>query len=203
MEQSDRRPDLGAMKIRDARGPDREAIVAMWRELMAHHRAQDSRFLVAPDGERRYSRHIQEMMRSRDARVLVAETVERSPICGYLVVELQERPPMAMPGVYGFLSDIYVLESARRQGVGRLLFAEAQRWLTVRKAVAIELYVAEANPAAAAFWQALGFDPFLKLMRRETRETGGLGSRGQGTGNRKEEGTENQEPGTGERDASV
>ena len=160
------------MKIRDARGSDRDAITAMWRELIAHHRARDSRFLVAPDGERRYSRHMQEMMRSRDARVLVAEPGEREPICGYLVVELQIRPPMAMPGVYGFVSDMYVMESARRRGVGRLLFAEARRWLAARKAVAIELYVADANPAAVAFWQAMGFDPFLKLMHRDLEEKG-------------------------------
>jgi len=131
------------MKIRDARGADREAIAAMWRELMAHHRARDSRFRVAPDGERNYSRHMQDMMRSRDARVLVAETAERAPISGYLVVELQQR-----------------------QGVGRLLFEEAQRWLAVRKAVAIELYVADANPEATAFWEAMGFGSFLKLMHR-------------------------------------
>ena len=155
------------MKIRDARGADREAIAAMWRELMAHHRARDSRFRVAPDGERHYSRHMQDMMRSRDARVLVAETAEKAPICGYLVVELQHRPPMALPGCYGFISDMYVLESARRQGVGRLLFEEAQRWLAVRKAVAIELYVADANPEAAAFWEAMGFGSFLKLMHRK------------------------------------
>ena len=86
------------MKIRDARGSDRDAIAAMWRELIAYHRAQDSRFLVAPDGERRYGRHMQEMMRSRDARVLVAQPAEREPICGYMVVELQTRPPMALPG---------------------------------------------------------------------------------------------------------
>ena len=171
------------MIIRDARGSDRDAIAAMWRELIAYHRAQDPRFLVAPDGERRYGRHTQEMMRSRDARVLVAQPGEREPICGYMVVELQTRPPMAMPGVYGFVSDLYVLNSARRQGVGRLLFAEAQRWFAVRKAVAIELYIAEANPAAAAFWQAMGFDPFLKLMHRDIE---GRGNREQGTEKREE-----------------
>ncbi len=167
------------MKIRDARSADREAIAVMWRELMAHHLTADSRFQLAPDGERNYMRHLQEMMRSRDARVLVAESAERGPICGYLVVELQQRPPMALPGLYGFVSDMYVRESARRQGVGRVLFAEAQRWLLVRKAVAIELYAADSNPAAVAFWQAMGFGSFLRLMHRDLNEEKG---NGKGTG---------------------
>ena len=158
---------MDSIQVRDARGADREAIGAMWRELMAYHKTLDSRFMVAPDGERRYVRHIQEMMRSRDARVLVAETGDRRPVCGYLVVELQVRPPMALPGIYGFISDLYVLESARRQGIGLRLFTEAERWLRARKALAIELYVADQNPAALAFWGSMGLDPFLRLMHRD------------------------------------
>ena len=158
---------MTGLQVRDARGFDKEIIGTMWRELMAHHRALDSRFTVAPDGERRYVRHVHDMMRSRDARVLIAEVGERGPVVGYIVAELQSRPPMALPGVYGFISDLYVRENCRQQGVGSVLFSEAKRWFVARKAVAIELYVAENNPAARAFWQSMGLNPFLKLMHHD------------------------------------
>jgi ribosomal protein S18 acetylase RimI-like enzyme len=53
---------------------------------------------------------------------------------------------MALAGLYGFISDAYVMEQWRHHGVARALFDELRRWFTNRKATAIQLYVAEANP---------------------------------------------------------
>jgi ribosomal protein S18 acetylase RimI-like enzyme len=155
---------MSQFRIRDARGADRETIGLLWRELMAYHRALDARFTIAPDGEQKYLRHVQEMMRSRNARVLVAEEIHSGEIVAYLMGELQSRPPIAMPGLYGFISDICVQQTWRHRGVGKALFEEIRRWFIARKATAIELYIAEANPGATAFWQAMGLDSFLKLM---------------------------------------
>ncbi len=157
--------------IRDARPPDRAKIGLLWRELMALHRALDPRFTVGPDGEQEYLRGIHEKMRSRDARVLVAEARETRSVIGYVVGEIHVRPAMSLSGRYGFLSDICVLEAWRQRGVGRALFLEMQRWFVARRASAVELYVAEANPNAAAFWDAMGFRPFLKLLHLDLDET--------------------------------
>ena len=134
---------------------------------MAYHRSLDSRFVVAPDGEQKYVRHVHEMMRSRDARVLVAETVATADVIGYVLGEMQVRPPMALPSVYGFVSDIYVRDEWRRRGVGQALFENLKLWFVARRASAIELYIADANPAAAAFWKSMGLCPFLTLMHLE------------------------------------
>jgi GNAT superfamily N-acetyltransferase len=139
----------------------------MWRELMAYHRALDARFVVAPDGEEKYVRHVQEMIRSRDARVLVAEETVGSMLIGYVMGEIQVRPPMALPGTYGFVSDIYVRDAWREHGVGTALVEELKRWFLLRKATAMELYIAEANPAATEFWKAMGMTSFLRLMHTE------------------------------------
>jgi ribosomal protein S18 acetylase RimI-like enzyme len=154
-------------RIREARHADRTVIVALWRELMDLHRALDTRFVIAPDGEQKYSRHIVEMIRSRDARVLVAEEVQTSRVIAYIMGEIQVRPPLALPGVYGFVSDIYVTAEWRQHGVGKTLVTQLKRWFIARKAVAIELTVSEVNPAAIAFWQAMGLMPFLRLMHMD------------------------------------
>jgi|SRR5581483_11729247 ribosomal protein S18 acetylase RimI-like enzyme len=150
--------------IREARSSDRVKIGALWRELMALHRSLDPRFVVTPDGEQKYLRHIQDILHSRDARVLVAEERAGKTVIGYLTGEILVRPPIALPGPYGFVSDICIQEAWRQHGVGRALFEEMRRWFVARKVKSIELYIAEANPMAAAFWQAMGFRPFLKLM---------------------------------------
>src|SRR4051812_24818529 len=114
--------------VRDARRADRETIGTLWRLLMEHHRAVDSRFTIASDGETKYVRHACEMMRSANSRVIVAESIESGEIVAYIMGELQPRPAIALPGLYGFISDIYVLESWRQRGVGRSLYEELRRW---------------------------------------------------------------------------
>jgi len=134
---------------------------------MKHHRSLDPRFTIASDGEKKYTRHALEMMRSTNARVLVAEHIESGEVIAYIMGELQERPPIALPGLFGFVSDICVQEQWRKQGVGRALFQEMRRWFVARKAIAIELYIAEANPAALAFWKAMGLEPFLTMLHED------------------------------------
>ena len=130
---------------------------------MHHHRSLDPRFSIAPDARTKYVRHIQELMRSRDARVIVAQDTDAGTLIGYVVGELQDRPPIAMPGRYGFISDIYVAPGWRRIGVGRGLFVTMKGWFVDRRATAIELYTANANPAAVQFWKEMGLEPFLTL----------------------------------------
>ena len=153
--------------VREARGRDRDVIGGLWAELMAHHRGLDARFTIAPDGEKKYMRHVQEMMRSSNARVLVAECAVTTRVVGYVMGEMQARPPISLPGLYGFISDIYISDDWRGNGVGRGLYEEVRRWFVTRKAVAVELYIAEANPAARAFWTEMGLRPFLTLMHED------------------------------------
>ena len=155
---------MNGFRVREARVAERFEIAVMWRELMALHQTLDSRFVVAADGEQKYARHAQESIRSRDGRVLVAEALATGELVGYLLGELQTRPPKAMPGVYGFISDLYVREAWRHKGVGGALFEDMRLWCKQRKATAIELYAAENNPDALAFWQTMGLMPFLKLV---------------------------------------
>jgi len=158
---------MSEYRVREARGGDRDAIGKLWRELMEHHRSLDSRFTVAPDGEKKYVRHVAEMIRTKNARVLVAEDIASGEIIAYVMGELQSRPPIALPGLYGFISDICVQEAWRKQGIGREMYQDLRRWFVTRKAIAVELYIAEANPAAQQFWSEMGLQPFLKLLHED------------------------------------
>jgi len=158
---------MDVFRVREARGGDRGAIGAMWTDLMRHHRALDAQFTIAPDAEAKYVRHAQEMIRTANARVLVADTGPDSALIAYIMGEIQNRPPLAMHGVYGFVSDVYVSAEWRGKGVGRALYADLRRWFVARKAAAVELYVAETNPAALLFWSEMGLSPFLKLLHED------------------------------------
>jgi len=130
---------MNGLRIRDARRYDSEGIGILWRELMLFHRALDPRFDYAPEAEHRYIRHAQDTMRSRDARVLVAEDAATGQLVGYLIGELQTRHVSPLPGAYGFIGDAFVREEWRQRGVGTALFEEIRRWFIARKALAIGL----------------------------------------------------------------
>ena len=155
---------MDGFQVRKARVADRFAIAALWRELMTLHTLLDARFQMAPEGEQKYARHAQDTIRDRNGQVFVAEASDTGELVGFLLGELQTRPPKTMPGVYGFISDVYVSEAWRQRGVGSALFEEMRLWCAAHKAKAIELYVAEDNPAALAFWQSMGLKPFLRLV---------------------------------------
>lgn len=158
---------MNGLRIRDARRYDSDGIGVLWRELMLYHRALDPRFDYAPEAEHRYIRHAQDMMRSRDARVLVAEEAVSGQLVGYLMGELQMRHVSPVPGTYGFIGDAFVREEWRQRGVGTALFEEIRQWFIARKALAIELYVAEANPVGQSFWQSMGLESYLKLVHMD------------------------------------
>lgn len=132
---------------------------------MLHHRDIDPRFAIATDAAERYARHAGEMIRSRDARCLVAVPETGGELAGYLMGEIQHRPPISVPGTFGFVSDIFVRAPWRRHGAGKALYGEMHRWFTSRKATAVELYVSELNPAASAFWLAMGLTPYMRLLQ--------------------------------------
>lgn len=165
---------MSEFRVREARRHDVDAIGTMWRELMRLHVVLDPRFAVSPEGEKLYRRHIEEMLRSRDGRVLVAETIGATdgatePV-GYLLGEIHARSPLVSGGQYGLLSDIFVWEVWRKQGVGKALFTEIRRWFKDRKVGTMQLYVATANPEAFAFWQSVGMHPFMQVLQLDLTE---------------------------------
>lgn len=151
--------------VREASRRDVPAISTLWKEMMDYHGARDPRFTFAPNAPREFEHHLISTMRSQGARVYVAEAEEQ--IIGYIIGEVHGRKPIYPVGVYGFVSDISVREDWRREGVGRALFETLLAWFHKNRATCVELFVAEENPVSTAFWQAMGFGPYLRLLRRE------------------------------------
>lgn len=153
--------------IRTARRQDAKPIGALWQALMDFHRARDPRFEFAPSAMREFEQHLIQMMRSRGARVYVAEAA--GEVIGYTMGEIHTRKPIYPVGTYGFISDVVVDEAWRRKGVGRALAETLMAWFRQHGVTAIELFVAVANPVSDAFWRSLGFTDYLRLLRLDIR----------------------------------
>ncbi|MEA2699986.1 MAG: hypothetical protein QOI66_4257 [Myxococcales bacterium] len=76
---------------------------------------------------------------------------------------------LTRPGIY--LEDLFVLQSHRRQGVGRALLAEVRRIAETRGAGRLEWAVLDWNTAAIDFYRGIGADvmPDWRLCRVRLR----------------------------------
>src|SRR3989442_7048292 len=113
---------MNQFSIREAQRRDIEAISSLWREMMEFHSERDARFQFAVGAERDLQRHLQETLRSRLARICVAEADSR--IIGYGLGELHARRPLYPAGDYGLVSDLCVTKDWQRRAVGRALAAD-------------------------------------------------------------------------------
>lgn len=151
--------------IREARRHDGPAVTSLWKEMMDLHGTLDGRFRFESGASREFEKHFVATIRSRDARVLVAE--ESSEVVGYILGEIHDRKALYPAGRYGFISDICVSAVYRKRGMGRALVEGLMLWFRNRGITAVELFAADMNPESNAFWRAMGFVDFLRLMRTD------------------------------------
>jgi ribosomal protein S18 acetylase RimI-like enzyme len=151
--------------IREARRHEGPAVTALWKEMMDLHGTLDSRFRFESGASREFERHFAATIRSRDARILVADS--GNLVVGYILGEIHDRKALYPEGKYGFISDICVTGASRNQGIGRGLVDGLMLWFKNRGITAVELFAADRNPESMAFWRSMGFVDFLRLMRTE------------------------------------
>lgn len=145
--------------IREATGADLDGVVDLWVELMDFHRERDIRFARSPDGHERFREYLLERLADGDSRLLVAEV--GGNLAGYCLAALCKFPPVFAERDYGAVYDLAVSAAVRRRGMGEALFRAAREWFAERGMRRVEVGIALSNPLAAAFWQKMGFDPYL------------------------------------------
>ena len=145
--------------IRQATRKDLEVIGDLWVELMSFHANLDPRFAIPAHGRNSYIRHIYAVLRDDNYRVYVAEA--DGQIIGYILGYIAQNPPIFPHPQYGFIADISISPSSRRQGAGTQLVATLRSWFRSRGLTNIQLNVAANNPVSQAFWRKMGCTDYL------------------------------------------
>lgn len=104
--------------------------------------------------------------------IFVAEDAKR--IIGYVCLwgsmtpdDLDERP-----APYSFMAELFVQPDYRSLGIGRRLVAHAERHALACGSHKIELKVLAENASALRFYEALGYEPRMLIMRKQLRPAG-------------------------------
>jgi len=149
-----------AAAVRLASHDDLDALLGLWREMMELHREIEPRvWSVDAAADEHFRRYMSDRIGDEDFRVFVA--VRQGEVVGYLLAVKAKRPPVLSPPVEGVIQDCCVTRSARREGIGKLLVAEALAWFRAEGLSLVRVSHALGNEAGSAFWEAQGFRPYM------------------------------------------
>ncbi len=101
-----------------------------------------------------------------DCLVLVAE--DAGQVVGYVFAQLMPISWKDLRGPCGFVHDVYVLERARRQGVGKALLRAAIDWIRSNGRSQIVLWSKSGNESAQRLFAQLGFRDTMVEMTLDT-----------------------------------
>jgi L-amino acid N-acyltransferase YncA len=100
----------------------------------------------------------------RFSNLWVAE--KENQIWGFLLARLKKTPAYLGGALVGEISDLYISEDLRGQGTGRQLVAEAMRYFVTQNVHSVEVQIMAKNKSGLAFWNSLGFEDDIVLVRQ-------------------------------------
>ncbi|MBU7014651.1 MAG: GNAT family N-acetyltransferase [Theionarchaea archaeon] len=139
-------------------------IVEIWKELMDFHEQINPIFGRGKKGHVHYQMHLDKMMDSDRAQVLVA--VDQGTVVGYSLALVLEIPPILTYSKRGFISDVAVSSGYRRKGIGTEIVARILDWFDSQDISQIQVQVACKNEIGYNFWKKQGFEEDLFVLRK-------------------------------------
>jgi ribosomal protein S18 acetylase RimI-like enzyme len=155
------------VSVRRAVEADLPALGRLGAKLLRTHYAFDPlRFMTPPaEPEDGYAWFLGTQLDRDDVVVFVAE--RDGTVLGYVYAGLEEESWKELRDAAGFIHDVVVEESGRRNGVASALMEAAAGWLREHGAPRVMLWTAEQNDAAQRLFAKLGYRRTMVEMTRE------------------------------------
>jgi GNAT superfamily N-acetyltransferase len=154
-----------SIDLRLATAGEVAAIEPLWRELYAHQ-AEHGMRLRLPDGA--FDAWVQSMTPLLGRFSVVVLGVEAGQYAGFAAGRTRNLQPYFGTGQVGAISEVFVGEPWRGQGLGRRLVERAVEWYRQQEISRVELQVVSGNPEAVKFYERLGWQQELVQMIRTT-----------------------------------
>jgi GNAT superfamily N-acetyltransferase len=159
------------ISIRPASKSDLVALGRLGAALMRQHHASDPRrFILTDRPEDGYGRFLVSQLANPDSLVLVAE--RENEILGYVFAGIEPTSWRDLRAPCGFIHDVYVHESARRQGTGQALARAAIAWALSRGMAQVVLWSKSGNDGAQRLFAKLGFRETMIEMTLDGEASG-------------------------------
>ncbi|MFO7889365.1 MAG: GNAT family N-acetyltransferase [bacterium] len=150
------------IEINEAKKIHIPEIIEIWKEFMDFHRDIDPFFARRENAHHKIKQYLRESVRSRKSQVLIA--LDGRQIAAYSLSRIAEYPPVFKHTDFGFISDMAVKHEYQRQGVGKYLLDEIEKWFAEQGVKRVELEVASKNEIGKSFWAKHGFREYKSVM---------------------------------------
>lgn len=152
--------------IRSATPDDIEAAAKLGAQIVRlHHATNPRRFFLIDDVEQGYAWWLRQELERAEAIVLVGEL--DADIVGYAYGAIEERDWNTLLDRHGAVHDLFVVETARRKGVGRAMVNAVMARLEELGAQRIVARAMVQNESAQRLCKSLGFQPTMLEMTKE------------------------------------
>jgi GNAT superfamily N-acetyltransferase len=153
--------------VRSAVSADLPILGRLGAALMRTHHGFDPRRFLSPgeDPEAGYAMFLRTQLSAADSIVLVAE--RDGEILGYVYAGIEPHSWKELRDEAGFIHDVLVVESARRDHVATALIGAAIEWLEDRGMPRVVIWTAEPNQPAQRLFTAFGFRRTMVEMTKE------------------------------------
>ena len=152
------------LTIRKIVAADVEEVAAMWSLLARQHAQYDPQvWQASPHATQRWQRMLTEAMEDPQSVALVAQD-PTGRLLGFTVGKVRQAPEVYPPGLVGEIWDLFVHPDARGRGLGCALTEAAVDALDALGARSVQLHVAQANRAAQALYEKVGFRAVMHRM---------------------------------------
>jgi GNAT superfamily N-acetyltransferase len=156
------------IRVREARDADHLGLVELWFGLAGAGHAADPRYRVRPGIRRIVEALVAErwLGQARSHRVWVA-TDPQGRLVGYVATRRSDPHPVVDQDLALVVADLFVVEDARRRGVGRALVDQARAHARVEGVTSIEVGTLALDERAVSFWRSMGFGDWRVTLRRD------------------------------------
>ncbi len=163
---------MGEIHIRSAVSGDEQAVTELWATLLREQAALDNRLEVSEDAAARWQNDFPEWVRSEVCGLFVAAS--EGELVGFAAAHPWYPPPIYAPFSAVHLNELYVVPSARRQGVGTRLVRAVRAWAATLGATQLRLGVLAENAGGLAFWKQAGGRPFSTTVTLPVDDSKGV-----------------------------
>jgi ribosomal protein S18 acetylase RimI-like enzyme len=154
--------------IRDFEDGDLDAVIELARELQTHELPFNDRLKPPSMMGALYFEKTKELLAKHKGRFLVA--VSGNVIVGYATLYAEviaDEEPEEFASSYASVGDLVVTETARGQGIGKLLLQECETLARAADQKYFQLSVLGQNQDARKFYTSAGFEEFYIRLEKK------------------------------------
>jgi GNAT superfamily N-acetyltransferase len=154
-----------AVRVRKLQEDDIDGICDLWKQFAVMREGLTKSRILNDDAADYFFGYATGLLSRKDTLTLVAD--DGGKVVGYLIAQKQRRPPIYHHTQVAYLSDSFVGEAHRGQGILRQFMDEMKKWCKAEGITAVDVQIFEGNKEAQEVYRHLGFVPYRVVLRDE------------------------------------